>query len=166
MATWDVVLCNAKAYPRMTVERRKYRFRFLAGGNSRAWRLRMSDNSSFLRIGKDWWLFPEPQETQAVMLSPANARRHHHRLQQVSPRRPHLWKTSSPKMTDVVQAWTCQKPTPPTTVAAIPSFKHRLLRFDIVERDARYPDATVALGTGIRPHRPIRSAGSRRQAHL
>lgn len=153
----NVVLCNAKAYPRMTVERRKYRFRFLAGGNSRVWRLRMSDNSSFLRIGKDSWLFPEPQETQAVMLSPANRADIiidfskyrpgdsiylENILAQDDPRGPGV---------DLPEANA-------TTVRTNPAFKHKFLRFDIVERDARYPDASVALGTSIRPNRPIEAS--------
>ena len=67
----NIALVNAKAYPHLKVERRKYRFRCLVGSNSRIWRFRLSDNSSFLRIAKDTWLFPKPQQTQCWLAGPA-----------------------------------------------------------------------------------------------
>jgi hypothetical protein len=52
----------------MEVERRKYRFRILNGSNARYYNLNLSDNSSFLTIGKDSWLYPEAIELSDLYL--------------------------------------------------------------------------------------------------
>ena len=39
--------------------------------NARVWRFRLSDNSSLLRIGKDAWLYPQPQQTHCFLAGPA-----------------------------------------------------------------------------------------------
>jgi FtsP/CotA-like multicopper oxidase with cupredoxin domain len=67
----NVIRVNGLAYPHMKVEARKYRFRVLIASNARCFRLRLSDNSPFMRIAKDAWMFPKPQQTQAFLGYPA-----------------------------------------------------------------------------------------------
>lgn len=54
----DVFVVNGKAQPKVTVERRKYRFRILNGSNARFWELRLTAGE-FLQIGADSWLLGE-----------------------------------------------------------------------------------------------------------
>lgn len=150
----NVLLCNAKAYPYLKVERRKYRFRVLVGSNSRFWRFRMSDNSTFLRIGKDAWLFPQAQQTQCFLAGPATRADIivdfskykagqevflENILQQEDPR------GADGKLED----------SNGTTVSGTPDFHHRALKFIVQERDARYPDATITPSSFLRPHTPL-----------
>ena len=55
----DFTTINGTAYPTLEVERRKYRFRILNGANARYYNLSLSDDSNFLVLGKDSWLYPE-----------------------------------------------------------------------------------------------------------
>ena len=150
----NIALVNAKAYPYLNVERRKYRFRCLVGSNSRVWRFRLSDNSSFLRIGKDTWLFPRPQETQCWIAGPATRADIvidfakypvgteiylENILDQQDPRGP------GEKLEDLNG----------TTVSGTPAFRHRLIKFVVGARDTRYPDATISTSSVLRPHVPI-----------
>lgn len=67
----DVFLCNGKAQPRLRVQRRKYRFRFLDGANARFFMLRMSNGQPFTQIGMDTWLLPFAIQRQTILLSMA-----------------------------------------------------------------------------------------------
>lgn len=58
----DVILANGKPWPRMKVERRKYRFRLLNAGVSRSFDLALSSDEPFTVIGTEGGLMPEPQE--------------------------------------------------------------------------------------------------------
>lgn len=58
----DVILANGKPWPRMKVERRKYRFRLLNAGVSRSFDLALSSDEPFTVIGTDSGLMPEPKE--------------------------------------------------------------------------------------------------------
>jgi FtsP/CotA-like multicopper oxidase with cupredoxin domain len=67
---------NGKIQPKMSVERRKYRFRLLDGGPSRVYEFYLSDaagvvNLPFTHISNDGNLFPAPLTTQKVMLGAA-----------------------------------------------------------------------------------------------
>jgi len=66
----NVETVNGKAYPFLEVEARKYRFRMHGASTARHRRYRLSNNSTFLRIANDAWLFPKPQRVQALCLSP------------------------------------------------------------------------------------------------
>ncbi len=55
----DILTVNGKAQPKLTVERRKYRFRILNGANARWFELRLSTGEPFLQVGKDSWLHGE-----------------------------------------------------------------------------------------------------------
>jgi spore coat protein A len=64
----DVSVVNGKAWPRLSVEPRKYRFRLLNGANSRYYNLKLQeynsgdDGPSFLQIGNDGGLLSSPVE--------------------------------------------------------------------------------------------------------
>ena len=150
----NIALVNAKAYPYLNVEQRKYRFRCLVGSNSRVWRFRLSDNSSFLRIGKDTWLFPKPQQTQSWLAGPAT------RADIV------IDFAKYPVGTEIYleNILDQQDPRGPgeslealngTTVSGTPAFRHRLIKFVVGARDTRYPDATITTNSTLRPHVPI-----------
>lgn len=150
----NVARVNGLAYPYMNVEARKYRFRVLAASNARIWRLRLSDNSSFLRLGKDAWLFPKPQETQSFLAGPATRADIvidfskyrpgtviylENILPQEDPRGP------DNKLEDVNG----------TVVSGTPAYRHRILKFVVGPRNTRFPDASVNLNSSLRPHTPI-----------
>lgn len=56
----DVITVNGVAWPRMQVERRKYRFRMLNASVSRSYKLRLSNNAKFTMIGTDAGLRRSP----------------------------------------------------------------------------------------------------------
>ncbi|MFT4946466.1 MAG: spore coat protein A [Natronomonas sp.] len=69
----DVSTVNGKAWPRLSVEPRQYRFRMLNGANSRYYRFKLvgydedageigADGPAFVQIGTDGGLFSEPVE--------------------------------------------------------------------------------------------------------
>lgn len=68
----DVFCVNGKAQPVLTVERRKYRFRFLNAHNARWVELRLSNGQSMIRLGKDSWLYPNAIDAKTVLLGMAN----------------------------------------------------------------------------------------------
>ncbi len=67
----DRFLANGVVQPRFTVQRRRYRFRFLNGSNARIYALRLNTGQPFLQVGTDSWLLPEAVERQHLLLSPA-----------------------------------------------------------------------------------------------
>lgn len=150
----NVVRVNGLAYPYLNVEARKYRFRVLTAGNSRFWRFRLSDGSSFLRLGKDAWLFPKPQETQCWLAGPA------HRADIVID----FSKYAPGTVVYLENILPQQDPRGPggslatetvTTVSGTPAYRHRVLKFVVGPRDPRYPDATVNVNSSLRPHEAI-----------
>ncbi len=95
----NVQLINGHPWPTIEVKSRKYRLRLLDGSNARIYRLRFldtdtfqlqrnadgtlepapitdiqleNDSKKFLRIGKDSWLYPMPQEVNDILLNMAN----------------------------------------------------------------------------------------------
>lgn len=67
----DTFVVNGKVQPQLTVERRKYRFRFLDGANARFFELKLSNGQPFIGLGMDTWLFPNAIERDSLLLSPA-----------------------------------------------------------------------------------------------
>jgi FtsP/CotA-like multicopper oxidase with cupredoxin domain len=67
----DVFVVNGKAQPFFRVQRRKYRFRILAGSNARVWMLRLSNGAPFLQIGNDSWLLPFAIQRDRILLGMA-----------------------------------------------------------------------------------------------
>jgi len=67
----DVFVANGKAQPFFRVQRRKYRFRILAGSNARMFFLRLSSDAPFLQIGNDTWLLPFAIQRDRILLAMA-----------------------------------------------------------------------------------------------
>ena len=67
----DKLTANGMIQPKMTVEARRYRFRFLVAGPSRFFQLHLSDNSAMCRIANDGNIFPYPVFQQQIMLGVA-----------------------------------------------------------------------------------------------
>jgi len=150
----NVARVNGQAYPYLKVERRKYRFRVLVASNARVWQFRLSDSSTFLRIGKDAFLYPRPQQTQCFLAGPATRADLivdfskyrvgeeiylENILPQQDPRGPG-------GTLDAVNG---------TTVTGTPPFRHRVLKFVVGDRDPRFADATISPTTPLRPFVPI-----------
>ena len=62
----DVILVNGRPWPRMPVERRKYRFRFLNASVSRSYELALSTGDPLVVIGTDGGLVPAPQPIPSI----------------------------------------------------------------------------------------------------
>jgi spore coat protein A, manganese oxidase len=67
----DVILANGRPWPRMRVERRKYRFRFLNAATSRGFKLALSTGEPLTVIGTDGGLMPAPVQTQSLRIGSA-----------------------------------------------------------------------------------------------
>ena len=67
----DRFLVNGAIQPYMPVARRKYRFRWLNGSNSRHYELFLSTGDRFVQIGTDGALLPEPVERTSIRMTPA-----------------------------------------------------------------------------------------------
>ena len=67
----DTILVNGAVAPRMTVERRLYRFRILNASNARAYTLSLGNNREMIQIGTDAGLLPEPVRRTSIPLEPA-----------------------------------------------------------------------------------------------
>lgn len=150
----NVVRVNGLAYPYLNVEARKYRFRVLFASNARIWRLRLSDNSSFLRIGKDAWMFPRPQETQCFLGAPATRA---DIVVDFSKYRPgtvvyleNILPQEDPRGPD-----SKLEDENGTVVSGVPAYRHRVLKFVVGPRNGRFPDAKIDLNSSLRPHEPI-----------
>jgi FtsP/CotA-like multicopper oxidase with cupredoxin domain len=138
-ALGDVFTVNGKVQPKMSVEKRKYRFRLCNGSNARFYEFRLSDGSPFLQVGKDAWLLPFAMQRDSLTLAPgqradiiidfANAPKtlyFENILEQTDGRRP-----------DGI----AESPVP-------------LIRFDVGTKAIR-GDVSIAPGTALRPHIPI-----------
>ena len=67
----DKVLVNGKVWPKLQVDRGKYRFRVLNGSNHRIFTLALSDHNPFQVIGSDGGLLPSPVTVSKITLGPA-----------------------------------------------------------------------------------------------
>jgi bilirubin oxidase len=67
----NAMVVNGRTWPSLDVQRRRYRFRFLNGCNSRTLILRMSDRMPFWQIGNEGGFLPAPIEVQQLLLAPA-----------------------------------------------------------------------------------------------
>jgi spore coat protein A len=66
----DTILVNGKVWPYSEVEPRQYRLRILNGSNARFYRLRWSDERSFVQVGTDQGLLPAPVAVSRLLLAP------------------------------------------------------------------------------------------------
>jgi FtsP/CotA-like multicopper oxidase with cupredoxin domain len=62
----DVILVNGVPWPKMQVERRKYRFRILNGSISRSYDLSLDSGEPLIVIGTDGGLMPHPQPVASL----------------------------------------------------------------------------------------------------
>lgn len=150
----NVVRVNGLAYPFMNVEARKYRFRVLTASNARVWRLRLSDNSSFLRIGKDAWMFPKPQQTQCFLGYPAMRADIVIDFSKYKP-------GTKIYLENILEQ---KDPRGPggklegengTVSSRAPAYRHRILEFRVGPRNTQFPDATINVNSSLRPNVPI-----------
>lgn len=141
----DVYVVNGKAFPKMNVERRKYRFRFLNGCNARHMELRLSDGASFLGLGTDSWLYPYAFDRDTLLMSPAK------RADVI------IDFTNAPDevfLENILEQGDGRGPDGKlddrkTTIPGVP-----MLKF-VVGGAPRTPDATISVGQTLRPHTPI-----------
>jgi spore coat protein A, manganese oxidase len=67
----NAIVVNGRTWPRLEVQRRRYRFRLLNGCNSRFLILRLENGLPFWQIGNEGGFLPEPVELPEVLLGPA-----------------------------------------------------------------------------------------------
>ncbi|KAL8160084.1 hypothetical protein V2J09_001621 [Rumex salicifolius] len=67
----DVILVNGKAWPKLTVRRRKYRFRIINTSNARFFRLQLSNGLHFIHVGSDSAYLHKPIKTKRFLLAPS-----------------------------------------------------------------------------------------------
>ena len=68
----DTILVNGAVAPRMKVERRLYRLRFLNASNARAYKLELGNGRKMIQIGSDGGLLPgKPVARTSIPLEPA-----------------------------------------------------------------------------------------------
>ncbi len=65
----NIFTVNGLVQPRLKVQRRKYRFRFLNASNARMYELRLSTRQKMCIIGTDSWLLPRAIEVERFRLS-------------------------------------------------------------------------------------------------
>jgi FtsP/CotA-like multicopper oxidase with cupredoxin domain len=148
----DIPVVNGKAQPSMRVERRKYRFRMLNGSTARFIQLQLSDGE-FIQIGADTWLLPEAltptasdeEGTRVGEIRLANAERADVIIDfRNAPSEVFLnnilFQSNGRKPDDIVLPGT-------------PIMKFMVEGDPVPLED----DATVALGTPLRPHTAIRA---------
>jgi spore coat protein A len=67
----NTILANAKIFPYLDVEPRRYRIRILNAANSRFFSLTLANGGAFHQIGTDLGLLPAPVELRSLLLYPA-----------------------------------------------------------------------------------------------
>ncbi|XP_041009884.1 multicopper oxidase LPR1 [Juglans microcarpa x Juglans regia] len=67
----DAIIVNGKAWPRMTVRRRKYRFRIINASNARFFRFFFTNGLTFIHVGSDSAYLNEPVTTNEILLGPS-----------------------------------------------------------------------------------------------
>lgn len=67
----NTMVVNGKAWPYLTVEQRRYRFRFLNGSDSRFLILQNDNNLPFWQIGSDGGFLPAPVQLGRLLIAPA-----------------------------------------------------------------------------------------------
>ncbi|KAJ9153124.1 hypothetical protein P3X46_026601 [Hevea brasiliensis] len=67
----DAIIVNGKAWPRMTVRRRKYRFRIINASNARFFRFFFTNGLGFIHVAADSVYLEEPVVTNETLLAPS-----------------------------------------------------------------------------------------------
>lgn len=67
----DAIIVNGKAWPRMTVRRRKYRFRIINASNARFYRFFFANGLRFIHVAADSVYLGRPVVTNETLLAPS-----------------------------------------------------------------------------------------------
>ncbi|XP_042502427.1 multicopper oxidase LPR1-like [Macadamia integrifolia] len=67
----DVIIVNGKAWPRLTVRRRKYRFRIINASNARFLQLFLTNGMRFIHVGSDSVYRARPVMVKKLLLAPS-----------------------------------------------------------------------------------------------
>ncbi|OIW06972.1 hypothetical protein TanjilG_18360 [Lupinus angustifolius] len=67
----DAIIVNGKAWPRLTVQKRKYRFRIINASNARFFRFFFTNGLKFTHVGSDSAYIEKPVETNETLLGPS-----------------------------------------------------------------------------------------------
>ncbi|XP_038876030.1 multicopper oxidase LPR1-like [Benincasa hispida] len=67
----DVIVVNGKAWPRMRVRRRKYRFRIINASNARFFRFFFTNGLRFIQVASDSAYLAKPVVSKAILLAPS-----------------------------------------------------------------------------------------------
>ncbi|XVF85332.1 hypothetical protein PTKIN_Ptkin17bG0109300 [Pterospermum kingtungense] len=67
----DAIIVNGKAWPKMKVRRRKYRFRIINASNARFFRFFFSNGLEFIHVASDSSYLGEPVMTNETLLAPS-----------------------------------------------------------------------------------------------
>ena len=139
----DVFTVNGAVQPVFRVQRRKYRFRFCNGSNSRYYQLRLSTRRNYLQLGKDSWLFPQPIAVRDVVICPGE------RADIIVDFRD---APNEMYLENIMQQITGRKPEGPDPDRPTP-----LVKF-LVEGAPVQNDLTITTETPLRRHEPITEA--------
>lgn len=154
----NVETVNGRAYPKMTVEARKYRFRLHGASTARWRRIRLADAAgvtiNFLHIGHDAWLFDTAQTTQSILVSPATRADVIIDFSKFKPGTKLYIENILDQDAGVGPKGTLESENV-NVVSGKPAFSHQLLEFNVVAKNALYPDASIVAGTKLRPHEKI-----------
>jgi spore coat protein A len=169
----DHILVNGVAWPRLDVEPRKYRLRFLNGSDSRFYVLEFRDDMTggtaqpFYQIGTDDGLLETPVTLTRLLLAPGEradlvvdfSAQTEIFLRNFGPDDP--FKGFNPDGTNSDGAGGVLPPADPATTGQI-------MKFAVTRPlDPGTPDATVAAGTMLRPPiMPLQQTGDTRQLAL
>lgn len=169
----DFILVNGMAWPRFDVEPRKYRLRLLNGSDSRFYVFEFRDDQfggspqSFYQIGTDNGLLPTPVPLTRLLLAPGEradvvvdfAGKNQIYLRNFGPDEP--FKGLNPDGTNNDGMGGVVPPADPATTGQV-------MMFDVsLPFDPGVPDATVGLGTLLRPDiMPLQQTGATRQLVL
>ncbi|KAL7001018.1 Leucine permease transcriptional regulator [Sarracenia purpurea var. burkii] len=67
----DAIIVNGKAWPRMIVRRRKYRFRIINASNARFFRFYFTNGLRFIHVGSDSAYHERPVMVKEILLGPS-----------------------------------------------------------------------------------------------
>ena len=81
----NVNVVNGRAWPKLNVDRTKYRFRMLVASVSRSYNFALSNSAPITIIGTDAGLLPAPVPVSQLPARHGRALRRRHRLQQYAP---------------------------------------------------------------------------------
>lgn len=67
----DAIIVNGKAWPRLKVRRRRYRFRIINASNARFFRFFFENGLTFIQVGSDSAYLPHPVVINKLLLAPS-----------------------------------------------------------------------------------------------